>query len=377
MHVLLLAGAFFVLAQHPFLTYPLSLLAIRAWRGRRAPVRLVTEGRPASVALLVCAFNEERCLPEKLADLGAQLDRHPDLEIRIYSDGSTDRTPALLAAADPRIEVTIGRERRGKGPGINALMVETKAELVILSDANVLLAPDVVDRVRAHLSSPEVGLICGTVERLVGDAASPAVTAAYYRMEQWLKRLESEIDTTIMTDGSLHALRRALFRPIRPDLMDDASTSTAILCGGHRMLQVDDVRGRERDNTGFWRELQRKRRIACQAYRCHREMQGELRRLSFLRAYMYRSHKVLRWFSGALLAAASILVLAWVTWTSPRLTMLALLLALGAIVITGLLSRGLLERVASVAGALTFASLGVFDALRGRTYIPWTPVRSE
>lgn len=373
----LLGGALVALSLHPFLTYPLSLLAIRAWRGERAPAAALGGQRPPSVALIVCAYNEEACLPGKLADLAALLDRHPGLDVRIYSDASTDRTVEVLQAADPRLTVVVGQRRLGKGAGINRLMEGATADLVVFSDANVLLDPDVVERLCRHFRDPEVGLVCGTVRRLVDDdAASPAVTAAYYRFEHRLKSLESAVDTTIMTDGSLYAIRRALFRPIRQDLMDDASTSTSILCNGHRMLQVDDVRGRERDDTGFVRELQRKRRIACQAFRCHLEMRAQLRRLPALRSYMYHSHKALRWFSGILLAAGAGLLLAWAAITRPAMTGFALVALAALAVVATLLARHAALRAVAVAAALTYASLGALDALRGRTHIPWTPVRT-
>lgn len=375
--LVLLAGAVIALALHPFVTYPLSLLAIRAWRGHRAPAVAGSAERPPSVALLVCAYNEEASLPAKLANLGALVDRHPDLDIRIYSDASTDRTDELLRAADRRFTIVIGRNRQGKGAGINALMERMTADLVIFSDANVLLGLDVVERTTSHFRDPEVGLVCGTVRRLVdGSTASPAVTAAYYRFEHWLKGLESGIDTTIMSDGSLYAIRRSLFRPLRLDLMDDASTSTSILCDGHRMLQVDDVRGSEPDETSFMRELARKRRIACQAFRCHLEMRAQLRELPWLRAYMYYSHKVVRWFSGVLMAAGLGVLAIWAALAMPTMAGIVVLGLVVIAAVASLIARPLVERAGAVAAALTYASLGALDALRGRTYIPWTPVRA-
>ncbi len=58
------AGAFVLLAFHPFITYPASLfIASKLYR----PSRFVREwSPPARIAILFCAYNEESVIEEKL-----------------------------------------------------------------------------------------------------------------------------------------------------------------------------------------------------------------------------------------------------------------------------------------------------------------------
>lgn len=370
-------------AAHPFGTYPLSLLAIRRLRRPAAPVPPGGDASALSVAILICAYNEEACLPRKLESLRALKARHPGLRVLVYSDGSTDRTDVILAAAGGTVEAVLGRGRRGKSVGINAMMRRVAdVDLVVLNDANVTLDPESVANLRRRFLDPSVGLVNGHVTRRTTGAASASVatTAAYYDREQRLKVLESELDTTVMSDGSLYAIRRRLFRELDPDAMEDTFTSLSILCDGHRLVQAPDVRGEETDDTPPLRELRRKRRIACRAFRCHLRLWPRLRRLPPLRLYMYLSHKLLRWLSGWLAAGAALLLLAATAASSPA-TALALAAAAVAGSVAGaaaLRNRpyGLPARAAAIAGAFAYTSLGVLDALRGRTYTTWTPVRT-
>lgn len=76
----------------------------------RRTARRVRPARLPRLSVLVPARNEEAHLPRLLASLWAQ--DHPDFEVIVYDDGSTDATPEILAQdADPRLV-----RLRGEGP---------------------------------------------------------------------------------------------------------------------------------------------------------------------------------------------------------------------------------------------------------------------
>jgi len=151
------AAAFLALAAHPFATYPASLALLRRWR--RAPA---TAPAP-SFSLLVCAHNEEAVIREKLANLETLLDRAPgEAEALIYLDGSSDRTEEIVAArADERIRVVVSPTRTGKTAGLNRLVALARGEILVLSDANVMVAWDALAKLVPYFADPQVGLACG------------------------------------------------------------------------------------------------------------------------------------------------------------------------------------------------------------------------
>ena len=126
-------------ALHPFITYPLSLLLLRRF-GRKHPAAQISESTdPLRCAICVCAYNEERAIEAKIRNLLALRARHPDLELLVYVDASTDRTAEILRAYTDRIEVHFSTERRGKTHGMNLLASRATAPILIFSDANVTL----------------------------------------------------------------------------------------------------------------------------------------------------------------------------------------------------------------------------------------------
>ncbi|MEK0082519.1 glycosyltransferase [Benzoatithermus flavus] len=362
---------------HPFLTYPLSLVLLRPLvaAGRRPSPRAADAVDP-SVAIVCCAHNEERSLPAKLANLRALQARHPELSVHLYSDGSTDRTNEILREQAEGFRVVIGAERQGKSVGMNRLMAEVTSDLVLFTDANIELDLGAVANVKRYFADPDVGCVCGhLVHTLATDRGSPVAISRYWRLEQAIKRLETALGTTIAADGGLFAIRRALFRPVPPDIIDDMFTSVSILCDGYRLVQAPDVVGDEEPQASPGAEMQRKRRIACRCFRCHRLLWPRLRRLPWLRLYMYLSHKLLRWFSGALLVSAVFLMLLAFALLAPIVTIVALLSAAGGAGLAHVLARRHYETGKAVLAALLSPSLGVLDAVQGKTYTVWTPVR--
>jgi len=97
-----------------------------------------------------------------------------DLELIVVDDGSTDATPALLAAVrDPRLAV-VRQEPAGLTRALNTALARARAPLVARLDADDLALPERLARQRAFLAAhPEVGLL-GTAAREV-DAEGRAV----------------------------------------------------------------------------------------------------------------------------------------------------------------------------------------------------------
>src|SRR6185295_2273749 len=101
----------------------------------------------------------------------------------------------------------------------------------------------------------------------------------YWRLEEAIKRLESETGSVMGADGSIFAIRRALHRPPPPDIIDDMYVSLAIACDGHRVVRAGDARAEEESVGRSGEEFRRKVRISCQAFNVHRLLWPRLKRL--------------------------------------------------------------------------------------------------
>src|SRR5262249_18460343 len=121
-------------ALHPFTTYPLSLWLLRRWRSSPLPQRGdARTADPSNIAICMCAYNEERVIEAKLANLLGLKRAYPGLEILIYVDAASDRTSEILRAYQDEIRLVVATERLGKTHGMNVLMSMVTKPIVLFT----------------------------------------------------------------------------------------------------------------------------------------------------------------------------------------------------------------------------------------------------
>ena len=110
------------------------------------------------VAVIVTAYNEERSIEQRLANL-RELDYPPELlELVVTSDASTDRTEEIAEAAGARV---IRNPRGGKVAAQDAAVRATDAEVVAFTDANSTWSRDALRKLVRNLADPGVAYVCG------------------------------------------------------------------------------------------------------------------------------------------------------------------------------------------------------------------------
>ena len=375
--LLIIAAACTLIAIHPFVTYPISLWIVRKLFGRY--VGPVASGEPPlSFAICMCAYNEERVIEAKLRNLLALREREPNLAIHIYVDAATDRTSAILARYADTIDLHVSGERHGKTYGMNLLSARASADVLVFTDANVMLDPECLQDLRRHFADPQIGCVCGNLTYTNGDASVTAASGSlYWRFEEALKRLESATGSMMGADGSVFAIRRHLRRAPPDHIIDDMYVSLMTIVEGHRLIQARDVRAFEESVTHSGEEFNRKVRIACQAFNVHRLIWPKLRKLDALTRYKYLSHKFLRWLSIYFLGAAAISFLGALLLLDQAALAAALILC--AVAAYALGSRWQVKPFAQLVDlitALAGAGVGVWRSLRGERFQTWTPAAS-
>jgi cellulose synthase/poly-beta-1,6-N-acetylglucosamine synthase-like glycosyltransferase len=365
-------------ALHPFVTYPLSLRLI-AWRGRR-PIR---QGKPpARVALCVCAYNEAAVIEAKIHNMLAQRERVPGLELFVHIDASADATAEIAHRCGGGVHVVESAARLGKTHGMNTLVAMTSADIVVFTDANVEFAPDAVAELVAPFADPEVGCVCGELRyREAGASGTAAAGSLYWRLEEGIKRLESETGSIMGADGSIFAIRRSLHAPPPADLIDDMYVSLSVLLAGSRIVRAPSAVAYEPAVSRSGEEFRRKIRIACQAFNVHRALWPRLRRMPALDLYKYVSHKLLRWITILPLALGGILVamaaaLALAQAGEPLLLAAAAIVAAGGACAMLLARGGMLATCREILTAFVATGIGVQRSLSGQRFQTWEPPSS-
>ncbi len=369
------AAVFALLAVHPFTTYPASLLVLRVLKPRRA-ARVEHGDALPSFAICVPAYNEEDGIVAKAENMLALQRTVPKCELLVYVDAATDRTVERLAPYRDRITVVVGETRAGKSNGLNMLVAEATADVLVFSDANVLLDRDALRRIGARFTDPAVGCVCGHLryEHDVGTAVASSGNL-YWKLEERIRQLESDTIGVVGADGSLFAVRRSLYPIVPADIIDDFFVSMTVLLGRNLVVRAPDAYAFERICGDGGQEFGRKVRIACQAFNVHRLLWKEIARARFGVLYGYVSHRLLKWLIIYNLAAAcGFALLALCALLPAKAVALATLGTAAAAVLAWRIGVPPMRQLGAILLAFVGVGLGVMRSLQGERFQTWTPM---
>lgn len=293
------------LILYTYVLFPLLLAVLaRLRRGATQPVRDLDDSELPRVAMVVAAFNEEPVLRRKLANTWA-LDYPADrLQLLIGSDGSSDGTAEILRECrDPRLQAFPFTERRGKIAVLNDMVERSEADILVMSDANTMFAPDAVRKLVRHFQDSRVGCVSGQLHLEQDGGVSGE--GLYWKYESWIKQSESRLGFLIGCNGGIYALRRSLYRPLPTStVVEDFVLSLQVL-QQRKWVRLDpEARATEPPCISAKAEMVRKVRIGAGGFQALGLTAGLLHPRFGLCAFAYWGHKVLRWLVPLFLVTA-------------------------------------------------------------------------
>ena len=302
----------FAVLLYAWLVYPLLVLALAK---RRPGAASLPGASPAgkTVHIFIAAYNEEQVIAERLRNLEAACTGFPGIRILVGDDCSDDRTAAIVeawAGTHPNFRLIRAAKRGGKTAMLKKLFADGPLDedaIIVFTDANTRFAPDALGRLLAPFANPLIGGVCG---RLVFTSATDeTVTENYYwRAETILKEAESRLDSCLGANGAIYAIRRRLFWSAIPDttIVDDLVLGLKVREKGYRMIYASEAMAYETAAPEH-DEFRRRVRIGAGDYQALVLCRKCLHPRYGLFAWVFWSHKVLRWFTPHLLAALFIL----------------------------------------------------------------------
>jgi cellulose synthase/poly-beta-1,6-N-acetylglucosamine synthase-like glycosyltransferase len=301
------------LIVYTYILYPIVLLCIYAVvqvrrdlsylmdrHNRRVPEN--NSGELPAVTLIIPAYNEADCLEVKIRNL-AQID-YPaaKLDVILVSDGSTDGSNEILGAVQhPGIRTLILPDRMGKANALNVAISRARSEVLILSDASTLLAPDAVQKLVRHFSNPTVGAVCAALE-FERTSESKHTEGIYWNYEGMLRLMESRLGATLTASGALYAVRRSAFKPLSTrTVIDDFAIPMNVRRLGFTVLYDPEAKAVEFAASSVGGEFTRRIRIAVGSFRALKSILGS--RMDASTFFAFVSHKLLRWILPFLVIA--------------------------------------------------------------------------
>ncbi len=261
------------------------------------------------VSFVVCAYNEEDWIAEKITN-SLSLD-YPPGHIRFYfvTDGSDDRTAELVGSypypAGTRWTLLHQPERRGKIAAFQRAMQQIDTPVVVSTDANTLVNREAVRNIVRHFADPKVGAVAGE-KRISMDEKADAGSAGegiYWKYESLLKKWDAELWSVVGAAGELFAFRREAYEHVPADtIVEDFYLTMRIAQKGFRVQYEPEAYAVETSSASVAEELKRKIRIAAGGLQAVVRLAPLLNVFRYgILSFQYISHRVLRWTLAPLL----------------------------------------------------------------------------
>jgi cellulose synthase/poly-beta-1,6-N-acetylglucosamine synthase-like glycosyltransferase len=188
-----------------------------------------------SVSIILAVYNEERVLRSKLENcMSLDYPAHK-LEIIVTSDGSTDGTDAILREFEPQgVRIVISGSRVGKTEAQNQAVALARHEILFFTDATAIHPIDVLRKIVMQFWDPTVGCVSGRA--IFRDDRSMVSTGLQMKQkyDRMMRSLQAEVGTLYGATGCVYAVRRALYLPLRADLVSDFVEPLKLLAAGYR-----------------------------------------------------------------------------------------------------------------------------------------------
>ncbi len=207
------------------------LMVISAKRGRGIKkVHVIPR-----LSLVIPVHNENEGIVKKLEN-SVRLDYPKDkLEILVVDDGSTDNTYQLVEnflqknSTQTEIRLLSLPKWSGKASALNYAWTQCTGEIVAMTDADITLEEDAIQKIVRNFSDPKVGAVTGRLCVTANGMSSTTVSEKNYRSIFDIIRLgESQIDSTPIFNGLIMAFRRELLDNLDSSIIAD-DTELAML----------------------------------------------------------------------------------------------------------------------------------------------------
>lgn len=276
---------FYTYIGYPVLIYLLSIIFKR---------QVKKEEIYPTVSILIAAYNEEKCIEDKILSI-KKLDYPEDkIEILIGSDGSEDRTDEIASKfVNERLSLFRLQLREGKPSVLNSLAAHAKNEILVFTDARQKLEKDCLKKLIRNFADVLVGSVSSQL--VFEDDAGKKGIGAYWNYEKFIRNRESAIGSMLGATGALYAIRKELFS-VLPDnlILDDVYVPLKIVEKGYRAIFEPEAIIYDLVARDAGQEFQRKART----------LAGNFQAFSFFRslfnpfkspiAFQLISHKLLR-----------------------------------------------------------------------------------
>ena len=260
-----------------------------------------------TVTVILPVHNEARRIAEKVHNLLALDYPHAKLQLLVIGDACTDDSLARARAAGGGLVDAIPlATRAGKAAGLNAGLERATGDIVVFTDAGIMLERESLRRLVAHFADPTIACVSGE-DHIEGSGDSEGF---YGRLELLFRREEARLHSIAGASGCFYAQRRSTCKRFIAGMAPDFLSVLVAVTGGHRALAEPAARGSMTAASSQRAEFTRKVRTFLRGITAlfgNSHLLNPFRYPAF--SFILWSHKLMRWLAPLPMAGA--LVTSW------------------------------------------------------------------
>lgn len=280
------SGIFYAYFGYPVLLYFASRIL------RREELASSSDQYYPRVSMIIPVHNEEKVIDAKIRNIAMLRYPQENYEVLIVSDGSNDRTMEIVRRSALRNLRTFELPARsGKAAALNLGIKEAANEIIIFSDASIMLEPDALANIVKRFRDPSIGCVSG--EDHIEDGGGEGL---YGRYELMLRNLESRVHSIVGASGSFYAQRLKLCEPFKEGLAPDFLSVLNTVENGYRAVTEPGACGTMASVKSTRDEFKRKVRTLIRGMTALFHKKRLMNPLKFgVFAIELLSHKLIRW----------------------------------------------------------------------------------
>src|SRR5690242_9851915 len=147
-----------VLVTYPYVIYPALLVAFNKLLSRQVAAQ--TAPFEPTITIILPVANEAKRIEAKLKNIEALKYPRDRMQVIVVGDGCTDNTLEIARNAG-NVSVTALSQRSGKAAALNAGLALATGEIIVFTDAAIMLDADSLHALLKHFQNPAIGCVSG------------------------------------------------------------------------------------------------------------------------------------------------------------------------------------------------------------------------
>jgi cellulose synthase/poly-beta-1,6-N-acetylglucosamine synthase-like glycosyltransferase len=168
-----------------------------------------------NITVGICAYNEDKSIMKSLESIISQINKKD--EIIVVASACTDNTCKIVrdyAKHDKRIKLVEEKQRKGKGEAQNKIAQKAKNDIIVFTDADLVLEKDAIKHLLSGFKSSSVGAVMGKTIPYSTDNFFAKTQAFAWKVLDEKRKIQSDNGSLFSLNGYLFAIRKNLFSKI-------------------------------------------------------------------------------------------------------------------------------------------------------------------